>query len=322
MIRDCHIKADYLQKIIKENLDLNYNILQIMRIYGGARKVTYKVECDQNFCYILYVWDNSMNYFNKDRNDNIIFESNGSDLIELNNKFLIQNGIRTPKIYYIDRSKKDYLFDFALVEYISGGEIEKYFGADEDTQSKIFTDLDKNIKKLHSIKNKFYGNLKVQKSYDGRGEKLLLNKTLEDIQYSSKFHEGVFSNKIMLIQKIQELYNNIKPRNDYAFVHGELGPNHVFVDEHFNTYLIDIESAMFFDIEYEHSFLELRFGEFYKYLTVNNLDLDRLRFYKLHLHFSCLSGALQLKQKGYQDMEDVNGMIEHNSKKVLSFIME
>lgn len=322
MIRDCHIKMDYLQKIIRENLGANYNILQIMRIYGGAQKVTYKIECDQNFCCILYVWDNSMNYFNKDTKDNIIFESNGLDLFELNNKLLIQNGIRTPRIYYIDRSKNDYLFDFALVEYISGGEIEKYFCADEDTQYKIFTDLDKNIKKMHSVKNKFYGNLKVQKSYEGRSEKLLLNKTLEDIQYSSKFNEGILKNRLMLIQKIQELYNRIKPRNEYVFIHRELGPNHVFVDENLNTYLIDIESAMFFDIEYEHSFLKLRFGENYKYLTVNNLDLDRLRFYKLHLHISCLSGALELKQKGYPDMDDVNGMIEHNFKQALRFIEE
>lgn len=49
-------------------------------------------------------------------------------------------------------------------------------------------------------------------------------------------------------------------------------------------------------------------------------DLDRLRFYKMHLYISCLSGALELKQKGYPDMEDVNGMIEHNSEQALSFI--
>lgn len=125
MIRDCHIKTDYLQKTIRKNLNLNFNILQIMRIYGGAQKVTYKIDCNQNFSCILYVWDNSMDYFNKDTKDNIIFESNGSDLFELNNKFLIENGIRTPRIYYMDRSKKNYLFDFALVQYISGGEIEK-----------------------------------------------------------------------------------------------------------------------------------------------------------------------------------------------------
>jgi hypothetical protein len=162
MIKYCHIKVDYLQKPLKQNLGLNYNILNIIRIFGGARKVTYKIECDQNFYSILYVWDNSMNYFNKETKDNIVFESNGADLFELNNKLLIQNGIATPRIYYIDRSKKDYLFDFEQVEYISGGEIEKYFGADED------------------------------------------------IQYSSKFHEGVFNNRIILIQKIQELYNNYK----------------------------------------------------------------------------------------------------------------
>ena len=66
--------------------------------------------------------------------------------------------------------------------------------------------------------------------------------------------------------------------------------------------------------------MELRFGEFYKYLTEDNLDVDRLKFYRLHLHISCLSGALKLKQEDYPDMDDVNGMIEHNSAQVLSFI--
>lgn len=320
MKKECHIKVDYLQKLLRENLGVNYNIVHLKRIYGGAQKVTYKIECDKNFCYILYVWDESMNYFNKDTKDNFVFETSGADLFELSNKFLIKNGINTPKIYYIDRSKKDYLFDFALVEYIVGGEIEKYFGADEDTQYKIFTDLNKNIQKMHSIRNQFYGNLKVQKAFEGRSEKILLNRTLKDIDHSSKFCEGIFENKLMLIQKIQELYNNIKPRNDYGFIHGELGPNHVFVDEHLNTYLIDIECAMFFDIEYEHSFLEFRFGKFYKYLAVNNLDQDRMSFYKMHIHISCLSGALKLKQKDYPDMEDVNSMIEYNSEQVLSFI--
>ncbi|WP_297423863.1 hypothetical protein [Clostridium sp.] len=124
----------------------------------------------------------------------------------------------------------------------------------------------------------------------------------------------------MLINKIRELYDNVKPRNDYTFIHGELGPNHVFVDENLHTYLIDIESAMFFDAEYEHSFLQFRFGECYKYFNEDNLDLDRLKFYKMHLHISCLSGALELKEKSYPDMNDVNDMIKYNSKQVLNFI--
>ncbi|MGH4138763.1 hypothetical protein [Clostridium sp.] len=110
MIKDCRIKVDYLERLLTENSGINYSVLHIMRIYGGARKVTYKIECDQNFCCILYVWDNSMNYFNEETKDNIVFESNGADLFELNNKFLIQNGIRTPIIYYIDKSKRNFMF--------------------------------------------------------------------------------------------------------------------------------------------------------------------------------------------------------------------
>lgn len=320
MNKDCHIEVVYLQKILCKNLSQDFKILKIIRIYGGARKVTYKIECNKGFSCILYVWDNSMDYFNEKTDEDDIFKSNGADLFELNNKFLTQNGIRTPRIYYIDRNKKEYSFDFALVEYIAGGEIEKYFYADEETKYKVFTDLSKNIKKMHFIRNKLFGNLKTEKTLKFGSERILLDRNIKEIEYSSRFHEGILKNKTMLINKIQELYDNMKPRNDYVFIHGELGPNHVLVDENLNTYLIDIESAMFFDAEYEHSFLQFRFGEYYKYFNKDNLDLDRLKFYKMHLHISCLSGALELKQKSYPDITEVNDMIEYNSEQALNFL--
>ncbi|WP_297423865.1 hypothetical protein [Clostridium sp.] len=179
MNKDYHIEVVYLQKILCKSLGQDYKILKIIRLYGGAQKVTYKIECNKGFFSILYIWDNSMNYFNCKINDNDIFESSGADLFELNNKFLTQNGIRTPKIYYIDRSKKDYSFDFALVEYTAGGDIEKYFYADEETKYKVFTDLNENIKKMHSIKNKFYGNLKAERALGSRSEEILLIRSIK-----------------------------------------------------------------------------------------------------------------------------------------------
>lgn len=114
------------------------------------------------------------------------------------------------------------------------------------------------------------------------------------------------------------LYNCIRPRQDYKFIHAELYPNHVLVDKNLNVYLIDIEGAMFSDAEYEHSFLEFRFEHCYKYLETNTLDKDRMNFYKLYHHIGYLSGALELLQTDYSDMDDVNGMIRYNFSQVIA----
>ena len=66
-----------------------------------------------------------MNYFNKDIKDNIIFESNGLILFESNNKFLIQNGIRTPRYIDIDIEVKRIIY--LILHWLNiypGGEME------------------------------------------------------------------------------------------------------------------------------------------------------------------------------------------------------
>ncbi|MEU0751347.1 hypothetical protein ABZ476_33950, partial [Streptomyces albogriseolus] len=39
------------------------------------------------------------------------------------------------------------------------------------------------------------------------------------------------------------------PRTEHGLIHGELGPDHVLVDASGHPVLIDIEGAMFFDVE-------------------------------------------------------------------------
>lgn len=63
-----------------------------------------------------------------------------------------------------------------------------------------------------------------------------------------------------------------KARKEYTFTHGELGPNHVIVDNEDNE--------------------------------------TRMLFYLIGHCLSNMRGAIELKQKGYYDMDDVNGMID------------
>jgi hypothetical protein len=84
--------------------------------------------------------------------------------------------------------------------------------------------------------------------------------------------------------------------------------------------LIDIEGLMFFDVEWEHVFLRLRFGEHYRLLRADGLDEARLRFYRLALHLSLIAGPLRLLDGDFPDREPMLRIVEYNIGKALEFV--
>lgn len=83
---------------------------------------------------------------------------------------------------------------------------------------------------------------------------------------------------------------------------------------------IDIEGARFFDLEHEHSFLEFRFGEFYRYLRNNNLDHDRMTFYRYCHHLSLISGGLKLLHRQFPDQHFARSLAEHHSRCAIQMV--
>ena len=112
----------------------------------------------------------------------------------------------------------------------------------------------------------------------------------------------------------------MQPRADYRLIHGELGPDHVLIDERGEPVIIDIEGLMFFDVEWEHVFLRLRFDEHYRSLREDGLDEERLRFYRLAMHLSLIAGPLRLLDGDFPDREPMLWIVEYNIDKVLEFV--
>ncbi|MET9115066.1 hypothetical protein ABZX38_12755 [Streptomyces longwoodensis] len=77
---------------------------------------------------------------------------------------------------------------------------------------------------------------------------------------------------------------------------------------------------MYFDVEQEHVFLELRFGPHYDRLRVPGLDGDRLRLYRLALHLSLVAGPLRLLGGDFPDAGVMRGIAEFNLRRVLSLL--
>lgn len=59
------------------------------------------------------------------------------------------------------------------------------------------------------------------------------------------------------------LASAVRPRARHTLIHGELGPDHVLVGAGGEPVPVDIEGLLYFGPEWEHVFLELRFGPHY-----------------------------------------------------------
>lgn len=316
----CIMKRNDIQKEIMRVFGNNYEFVSIERILGGAQKGTYKITCGNKFVFVLYIWDKSCTYFEEDKDEIGSFTSNSAAHFKVNHKILKVNNISTPEMYYIDSSKSEYKFDYAFVEYIQGSELESLLYNDKQNCIEMLLDLKNNLKKMHDIKNDYVGDLLHLKNLDFRCEDYVQSEIDKELEYLFNNYEEICKKKDKIIDIKNMLYQKIEKRKDYSLIHWELGPNHVMVNENNEIYLIDIEGMKYFDLEYEHSFLELRFGEYYKYLKRNDLDKNRLRFYKFYHHVACIAGAHQLLRKNYYDIEDVKGMIRHNYKELMEFL--
>jgi hypothetical protein len=318
----CHLNQADLQKYLGKVLGLGYVVASVTKMHGGAQKVVYKIDCSNGFSCVLYVWDLTMNYFQEEiENENINEQSYGGDLFELNNKYLTQQGINTPILYDLNKERTRYPFDYALVEYVDGQKAEIYFHhSDSQVQDKVFQRLGDMLTAMHADERDTYGKQNHSGINTGKCHLIQMENAKVELSYASRHIDSIRANQSKLLDILYELESRIEPRSRYGFIHGELGPDHVLVNDNLEPYLIDIEGAEFFDIEHEHSFLEFRFGDYYRYLNNDKLDPNRMLFYRFHHHISLTSGGLKLLHRGFPDQQFAKGLADHHSRCALRFI--
>lgn len=323
-----HIRINDIERYLNSALYADCKVRTVTRLHGGAQKVVYKILCNDVFTCILYVWDLSENYILRDGSNDSRLEtmgaSFGADLFEYNHEYMSQLGIVLPKIIYLDKTKSSYPFDFAIVEDVGNLDLPKYIQNHPESKKEVLEKLNEMLIKMHTHTSDKYGQLNkiahIINQFSSL-EKVVLENSLQDLEYLAENVESICKNKAQLTDVLHSLYDSISPRQKYGLIHGELGPDHVFVRQDGQPVLIDIEGVKFFDIEYEHSFLEFRFSDDYYYLRRENLDAHRMRFYKLHLHMSFSSGPLKIIQSGdFPNDSFMKDIVNYNLNSILSFI--
>jgi aminoglycoside phosphotransferase (APT) family kinase protein len=150
-------------------------------------------------------------------------------------------------------------------------------------------------------------------------ERIMLGRALAQVSEIAGRDQRAADAQRRLEEALHSLAEPIRPRTAAALVHGELGPDHVLLDRDVEPVLIDIEGAKYFDVETEHVWIRMRFGQHYANLSRANLDHDRLRLYQLCMHLDLVAGPLRIADTSHPDREWFRGVAEHHLRRALQF---
>lgn len=299
---------EFIQNKINHIFGDEYGLIKMEPLLGGAQKHTFLVKCKNGFSFVIYKWCDETTYFTYD-SEVAVFRSSSAILFEENNKIMIQNGVLTSKIYFIDRTRCEQNYDYAFVEYIDGLDIDHISSKYPERLPKAIESLTDNINKLHKVKSKRVGQVGRMQDKEFDILRFSLENLFEDCDYLTNNDKNFKDMYIYTKEKASLLVKKLSKSSEYTFIHGELGPNHVIVDKDNKSFLIDIEGAKFCDVEEENSFLKIRFSSDIKEVA-DEVDVNKMLFYHITHCFGNLRGAIELKAKGYYDMDDLDGMIK------------
>jgi hypothetical protein len=82
--------------------------------------------------------------------------------------------------------------------------------------------------------------------------------------------------------------------------------------------MIDFEGLAYFDIEWDHAWLHIRFGDAYHELRTVDLDDDRLRLYRYAQTLSLIEGPLPIADTDFPDRQWMLNLAEWNIGKALA----
>lgn len=220
---------------------------------------------------------------------------------------LREAGVRIPRTYLLDRSQAIYPADIVLAEDIRGGTLETLLETDPRGAVLAMRRLGEMLMSMWHQRADRIGSVAGPANDPAApaGEQVVLDRALRHLARAADRVPRIAGARPRLDGRLRALASAIRPRAQHALIHGELGPDHVLIDEAGQPVIIDIEGAMYFDVEWEHAFLRLRFGRHYEWLRMSGLDQRRMRLYSLALDLSLIEGPLRLLDGGYPDREEM-----------------
>jgi len=296
------------------------------RLAGGSKKGVYRLAFDDGFTAVAYLWAESENYWPAAGGDlaDPLSGACGVSPFEAAGRELEAAGVRTPRVYLIDRSGRHYPADAAVVEDVRGGSLKTLLDRDPQAAAFPLRRLAESLAAMHSRHSRRYGKAAlVREGGTASGsscEQVVLDRARTDLAEAARRDPRIDAGEHRLGSVLDELASQVRPRREYRLIHGELGPEHLLLDRDGTPVVIDIEGLMFFDVEWEHVFLKLRFGEQYRLLRRADLDEQRMALYTLAMCLSLVAGPLRLLDGDFPDRDGMITIVEANIQRTLAFL--
>ncbi|MEU2437294.1 phosphotransferase [Streptomyces rubradiris] len=302
----------------------------VERIAGGSRKGVYRLVMDDATTAIAYLWDDAENHWpaaeGEDDPADPLSPGPGLDLFEAAHARLTALGVRVPAIRLVDRAVGDGSAGLAVVEDVPGGKLEQLLARDPRAAAPVVDRLAEALEAMRRYRAPAYGKVAVvDQGGMSRGsscEEVVLVRALRDLAEAASRDSRIAAVRDRLAERLLRLAGAVRPRAEYAVVHGELGPDHVLVDADGNPVLIGIEGTMYFDAEWEHVFLRIRLREAYGPLAADGLDEDRLALYLLAQRLSLTAGPLRLLDGDFPGRAAMAGIAERNLNEALRLLRD
>jgi hypothetical protein len=317
------VRRDRLEAVIGA-FDRRRRLVAVQRLRGGTKKGVYRVTLDDDSTVVVYLWDTAENYWPDnpvagDASDPFA-PADGLDLFESARDALDRLGVRTPRLHFADRSRALVPADVAVLEDVPGPTLEGLLRDDPQAAGPVLHRLGDALRTMHQQRLPRFGRVGLVDrggATAGSCERLVLDRALRDLA-DARGREALPPDAADRVgDRLHERFAAVVPRQEYGLVHGELGPDHVLVDGQGRPAVIDIEGLMYFDVEWEHVFLRLRFEQHYGPLAAPGLDGHRLRFYALAMHLSLVAGPLRLLDGDFPDRAWMLSIVEWNLHETL-----
>jgi hypothetical protein len=320
-------------------------VASVARLAGGSKKGVYRLCCSDGFSAVLYVWSAAEDFWPADASQadagptdpcggaeaGVFGHASGLGLFSAASQRLTAAGVRVPRVYLTDASLALYPADIALVEDVRGGTLEELLAADPAAAAPVMQRLGEMLRSMWGRRAARVGRVAdVAETDEGvigapiapvaavapfaagapaapgpSSERIVLERALRQLGGAADRVPSVAAVRPRLDETLRALAAAVRPRASYGLIHGELGPDHVSIDDRGQPVVVDIEGAMYFDVEWEHVFLRLRFGRDYEWLRVSGLDEHRMSLYALALDLSLIEGPLRLLDGDYPDREEM-----------------
>ncbi|MFE3830635.1 phosphotransferase family protein [Streptomyces sp. NPDC059092] len=319
-----------LSELVRDALGAGRTAVAVDRLRGGSKKGVYRVHLDgTGTCpasVIVYRWAEAENFWPGARETDPadpFAPATGLVPFLTARRSLDGLGVRVPRVLLADDSRRRPA-DVAVVEDVPGATLEALFATDPARAAGALDILAGMLGTMHRHRAHRYGRVDLPER-GGPGaqlpcERRVLDRALRDVEEASGRDGRIARVRDALRDRLRELADRVGPRTEYGLIHGELGPDHVLVDADGHPVLIDIEGLMYFDVEWEHVFLRLRFGERYTALARPDLDPRRLDLYMLATRLSLVAGPLRLLDGDFPDRAAMRGIAEHNLEEALALL--